>query len=210
MGTMTMVKKYSVGSTFVLGFPQTGRTTWVIEALKGKKVLWLSFNNLGVVAEADTFADGSKLIFVNNYKEDIPKEKLEGLTGDGFYLDKADAWDAVVLDGLNYATGMFFTSSIGQRQPTQQDWGVMSNAMSELILTMRKYAPVFCITDIEKDAEGKDQVALNRAAYQGVVGLFDKKVRTIIKEEVTPDAKTGTVKRTKLHYTLTGADALNI
>ena len=212
MGTMEMVKPYSKGSTLVLGEPQTGRTSWVIKELSGKKVLWISFNNLGVIADAETFAKGSKLILVNDYKADIPTVGASSETT--FTVSKDLKFDAIVLDGLNYATGMWFTANIGARQPTQQEWGVMSNGMSELILKYREIAPVYCITDVEKDAEGKNQVALNRAAYQGIVGLFDKKVRTIVKDKVTPIAATkdtpASVGRTKVYEVLTGADALNI
>lgn len=186
----------ATGSTLVLGDPQTGRTTYVINQLNGKKVLWIAMNNTGTVSESDAFADGSQLVVVNDLKTDIP------------VVSKEQGFDAIVLDGFNQFIGLWFTANLGDTKPFQDDWGKVSQAAKKLILDLRKVAPVYCIVDLEKDEAGLTQIALNRATAQGITGLFDRKVRTIVKREMKLDAKTQSKSFTTSYSVLTGIDAL--
>lgn len=186
----------SIGSTIVLGEPQTGRTTWTINQLAGKKVLWVAMNNTGVIADTELLGEGSRLVLVSDLKSDIPK------------ITKEDGFDTIVIDGFNYFIGLWFAANIGETHPTQQDWGKLSQAAKKLILDYRAIAPVYCIVDLEKDEEGQLQIATNRATAQGIMGLFDKKVRTAVKTEVKPDPKTQKVERKQIYTVFTGIDAL--
>lgn len=192
MPTIEMAKQYSVGSTLIVGEALTGRTTFALNLVKGKKTLWISFNNLGTVTTFEDFGIGSKLISITSW-DDVPKE--------------ADGYEMVVLDGLNYAKDFWF-KKFKPNGYTQQDWGKMSQELSDLVLTYRKNSVVVAVLDIETTAEGKKDYAINRAASQGLIGLFDRKVRTFMKPQVTTDAKAGTSKVTMLYSNVDGKEAL--
>lgn len=203
-----MAEAYSVGSTLIVGKPQTGRTTKAIELLAGKKVLWLSCNNLGVIATSDKLGEGSKLYVISKWTQF--KEILDTI--------KKGDYQAVVIDGLNNAKDYWFAHFFEDKAVKQSDWADMSKDIARLVSDFRDKAVLFAIVDIERTPDTKNaagatvkgemDMALNLDAQKRIIGLFDIKLQTVIETQYLPNPATGLVDAKTSYKTLAGASAL--
>lgn len=203
MGTLKRAAEFSVGSTLILGRPQSGRTTVAINRLAGKKVLWLSCNNLGVVADTDKLADGSVLHVITEW----PQFKA--------IIDstKKGEYDFIVVDGLNNAKDFWFNHNFANKSPTQSDWADMGKDLSKVVLDLRGIAPIYAIIDIEKAVDDKTKnvyfdMALNLDAQRRITGLFDVKLQTIAVTAPKMNLVTKTLEQITTYSFVSGADAL--
>lgn len=168
MGILHKANTLRGASTLVMGRHAEGKTTQVVKAILEDEgsPLWVSFTNITPLVENRLEWDVALPSTWQEFETEIYAALVTGEIDPGQY-------DTIVLDGLNVAATMLLGS---KPQITQADYRNMGLKMQGIVAKLRGMFPnIYIVIDIVDNAEGDEQLAINRDLFNQLASLFGRK-----------------------------------
>lgn len=171
---MSIIKarELSNSGTLVFGLPADGKTTAIANDVVRNNFnpLWIVFTNADLLAEK--YPDWDVALITDWAEFEVMfRQMVKGEIDTSIY-------DVVVIEGLNYAaTQMLSTLIMPDTKDQRPLYLEMGRVMNATLSKMRgMFKSLFVTLDLQKDAEGNIEFAVNRDLLNKVLSLLGSKI----------------------------------
>lgn len=173
-------------SILVLGSPSSGKTRAIMEHIEKNNLnsLWVVFTNAG---DLPTLHPDWDVALMPDW------DAFEDFTRSFGKTEDVSKYDIIVVEGVHYAATMALTLMLEQAEiqgvkDPRPTYLSMGRRMFTILAGLREHFKAMIVTvDVQKDAAGEKEIALNRDLLSRIVSLFNEKWLAWAK----PDGKGG-------------------